>query len=194
MSEIAIHPLTSERWDDFVKLFGPRGAYGDCWCTYFRLPAKQHHGHSGAEKCALMHARVIEGPPPGLLGYRGEAPVAWMQIGPRADVPQWNSPRRLSAPLPDAPADDPAVWAISCFFTLRGERGKGLSHTMVAKGVAHARANGARLVEACPMNRSKQSRSASLYVGSTAVFTKAGFRKVAEKRAGRPLMRLDLTP
>lgn len=192
MPDLFIHSLTPDRWDDFAELFGPRGAYGDCWCTYFRLPARQHHGQTGAEKCAFMRARVMAGPPPGLLGYRGDAPIAWMQIGPRADVPQWNSPRRLSSPLPDALADDPAVWAISCFFTKRSERGNGLSHWMVEAGIAHARASGARVLEACPMDRSAQSKSASLYVGSTAVFLRAGFRKVAEKRAGRPLMRLDL--
>lgn len=115
-----------------------------------------------------------------------------LHAGPRADVPQWNSPRRLSKPLPDAPADDPAVWAISCFFTRRADRGTGLSHQMVEAGIAHARSNGARVLEACPMDQSAQSQSVSLFVGSTAVFAKAGFQKMAERRAGRPLMRLDL--
>ena len=192
MSDLAIHPLTPSRWDAFETLFGPRGACQDCWCTYFRLPAKLHHGWSATRKREFMHDRVMAGPAPGLLAYRGDKAVAWMQIGPRADVPQWNSARRLSAPLDGAPADDPAIWAISCFFTTRSERGHGISHRLVAAGIAHARQNGARFLEACPMNRARQSRSATLYVGSTTVFTKAGFATMIERRAGRPLMRLVL--
>jgi hypothetical protein len=39
---------------------------------------------------------------------------------------------------------------------------------------------------------SKDSRSIGLYVGSSRVFEKAGFERVAERKAGRPLMRLVL--
>jgi len=42
------------------------------------------------------------------------------------------------------------------------------------------------------MDQSKGSRSLSLYVGSARVFEKAGFVRVAERRAGRPLVRLAL--
>jgi len=115
-----------------------------------------------------------------------------MQIGPRADVPEWNNPRRSSTPLPDAAAGDPSVWAISCFFFARAERGRGLSGAMIAAGVAHARANGARILEASPMDRAKQSKSIGLYVGSTSSFLKAGFSEVARAKAGRPLVRLTL--
>ena len=33
---LEFHPLTIERWGDFEKLFGPRGAYGGCWCMWWR--------------------------------------------------------------------------------------------------------------------------------------------------------------
>jgi hypothetical protein len=67
----------------------------------------------------LFRARVEAGPPPGLLAYRGGAPVGWVQVGPRGDVPEWNGARRLTAPTAEAPADDPRVWGISCFVTSR---------------------------------------------------------------------------
>jgi len=192
MAELAILPLTPDRTADFVTLFGPSGACYGCWCTYFRLAPKQRKSLDGEAKRAIMEARIAAGPPPGLLAYRDGAPVGWMQIGPRADVPQWNNPRRSTTPLPDGPADDPSVWAISCFFFARAERGRGTSHAMVAAGIDHARANGARLVEASPMDRAKQSKSIGLYVGSTSVFEKAGFAEVARAKPGRPLMRLVL--
>ena len=115
-----------------------------------------------------------------------------MQIGPRADVPEWNNAGRVSAPLDPGDASDPAVWSISCFFIRSKARGKGLTHRLVEGGVGFARANGARILEACPMDQSKDSRSVGLFVGSARVFEKAGFQRLAERKKGRPLMRLDL--
>jgi predicted GNAT family acetyltransferase len=72
-------------------------------------------------------------------------------------------------------------------------RGRGLSHLLVAGGIEHARRNGVRLLEACPMRESKDSRSIGLFVGSARVFEKAGFATMVERKSGRPLMRLELT-
>jgi GNAT superfamily N-acetyltransferase len=117
-----------------------------------------------------------------------------MQIGPRADVPQWNNPRRATTPLPDALAEDARVWAISCFFVRSKARGQGLSHALVAAGIGFARAGGARLIEAAPIDQAKHSKSVGLFVGSTAVFARAGFVEMARRKPGRPLMRLVLPP
>ena len=191
-SDIRFLPLTAERADDFTDLFGPSGACYGCWCTHFRLrPATRQALDAGAKR-DLMLARIASGPPPGLLAYRGDQAIGWMQIGPRADVPEWNNPGRSSSPLPDAPADDPAVWAISCFFFRSRERGKGLSAPFVAAAITYARSSGARLLEASPMDRAKQSKSIGLFVGSTSTFLKAGFTEVARAKPGRPLLRLVL--
>ncbi len=190
--QVRIAPLTPDHIDDFTTLFGPGGACYGCWCTYFRLRPKDRQALSADDKRRVMVERIHAGPPPGLLAFRGDRPIGWMQIGPRADVPEWNNPNRASTPLPDGPADDPAVWAISCFFFAARERGRGLSHRMVAEGIAHARAGGARLLEATPMDHARQAKSIGLYVGSTSVFQKAGFTEVARQKPGRPLMRLIL--
>ena len=192
MSDLHIHPLTPDRIPDFVALFGPSGACYGCWCTYFRLRPKVRQAASGDDRREFMLNRIRTGPPPGLLAYEATDPVGWMQIGPRTDVPEWNNPGRSSSPLPDAPVDYPAVWAESCFFFRSRSRGKGLSHRMLAAGIDHARANGARLLEASPMEKAKQSRSIGLFVGSMSTFTKAGFQIVAQAKPNRPLMRLVL--
>jgi GNAT superfamily N-acetyltransferase len=192
MEDLRILPLAPELIPDFVTLFGPQGACYGCWCTHFRLRPKQRQAMSGDARRDLMLERIRRGPPPGLLAYDGGRPVGWMQIGPRADVPEWNNPGRVSSPLPDGSADDPAVWAISCFFFRRDRRGRGLSHPMLAAGIAFAREGGARLLEAAPMTRASQSKSVGLFVGSTSVFLKAGFQTVATVKEGRPLMRLVL--
>ncbi|HVL74087.1 MAG TPA: GNAT family N-acetyltransferase [Beijerinckiaceae bacterium] len=185
-------PLTPSLWPAFEDLFGRQGACYGCWCTHFRLPPKIRAQNDREGNRRLMQARVEAGPPPGLLLMEDGRALGWMQIGPRADVPEWNNAGRASAPLPDGPAEDPRVWAISCFFLRSGARGRGLTHRLVAAGIDHARQEGARLLEACPMVLSKDSRSIGLFVGSARVFEKAGFAVAAERKPGRPLVRLAL--
>ena len=192
MKDFHVLPLTADRWPDFETLFGPQGACYGCWCTYFRVPTDQRKHMDSAAKKAFMRDRIDRGPPPGILGYLDGAPVAWVQVGPRAELPQWNSLRTVSRPLDPADADDPGIWSVSCFFMAAKQRGKGLSHRMLSEAIVFAGKNGARLVEACPIDRTKQSKSVGLYVGSTRIFQAAGFSEVARRKDGRPLMRLVL--
>ena len=55
-------------------------------------------------------------------------------------------------------------------------------------GLAFAKKNGARIVEACPIDGDASAGAA--YVGRTAVFERAKFREVARRKDNRPLMRL----
>ncbi len=187
-----ILPLTAERWALFEDLFGKQGACYGCWCTHFRLPPAVRRENDRQRNKDFIRTRIEAGPPPGLLALDDGRAVGWMQIGPRADVPEWNNAGRVSAPLEPADAGDASVWAISCFFVRTAGRGKGLTHLLVAAGIDFARRGGARFLEACPMDRSRDSRSIGLFVGSTRVFEKAGFQLVALRKAGRPLMRFDL--
>lgn len=192
LQQAEVRPLSFALWPALEELFGPQGACYGCWCTYFRLPpARRRVGTRETNRAHLMN-RVEAGPPPGLIAFDDDVPVGWMQIGPRADVPEWNNPRRVSAPLDGEAVADPANWAISCFFVRSKARGRGLSHRLVAAGIRFARENGARVLDACPIDEAKQSKSVGLFVGSTRVFEAAGFRPVALRKPGRPLMRLEL--
>jgi GNAT superfamily N-acetyltransferase len=187
-----IVPVTPERWPDFEDLFGKQGACYGCWCTHFRLSPAARRENDRERNKDHIRARIEAGPPPGLLAFQDGKAVGWMQIGPRADVPEWNNAGRGSALLEPADASDSDVWAISCFFLRSKARGKGLTHQLVQGGIEFARENGARFLEACPMDLSRDSRSIGLFVGSTRVFEKAGFRRMIERKAGRPLVRLVL--
>ena len=48
------------------------------------------------------------------------------------------------------------------------------------------------MLETCPIDQVKQSKSVTLCIGSTAIFDAAGFETVARRKDGRPLMRLEL--
>ncbi|MBN9217538.1 MAG: GNAT family N-acetyltransferase [Mesorhizobium sp.] len=188
----SVVPLTPDLWPEFEDLFGKQGACYGCWCTHFRLAPAARRESSRERNKDHIKARIEAGPPPGLLAFEDGKAVGWMQIGPRADVPEWNNKGRGSAPIDAADATDPDVWAISCFFVRTKARGRGITHRLVEGGIDFARSNGARLVEACPIDVSRDSRSIGLFVGSSQVFEKAGFERIVERKAGRPLMRLVL--
>jgi hypothetical protein len=75
----------------------------------------------------------------------------------------------------------------------RNGAAQGISHALLLDAaVTHARqANGARIVEACPMlKRPSIPGPIGLFVGSVSVFEQAGFQDGhANGRSGRPLMR-----
>ena len=189
---IEIHHLTPDLWPQFEDLFGKQGACYGCWCTHFRLPPAERRSGSRQSNKDHIRTRIEAGPPPGLLVLEDGVANGWMQIGPRADVPEWNNKGWGSAPVDATDADDPAVWAISCFFIRTKARGQGLTHRLVAGGIDFARSSGARMIEACPIDLSRDSRSVGLFVGSSRVFEQAGFQRLVERKAGRPLMRLIL--
>ena len=159
-------PLTPDRWADLETVFGGgRGDCGRCWCMYWRLPRRDFEASLGDKAQALFRRRVEAGPPPGLIAYRDGDPVGWVQVGPRADVPQWNGARRLTAPTADAPADDPRVWGISCFVTRTGCRRQGIATALLAGAIDWARDNGARALDACPVETDGNRPSVALYHG-----------------------------
>jgi predicted GNAT family acetyltransferase len=187
-----IAPLVPELWADFEDLFGKQGACYGCWRTHFRLPPAVRRENDRQRNKDHIRERIEAGPPPGLLAFEDGTAVGWMQVGPRVDVPEWNNQGRGSAPVDPGDATDPGVWAITCFFIRTRARGRGITHRLVQGGIDFARGNGARLIEACPMDLSKDSRSIGLFVGSSRVFERAGFQRIVERKPGRPLMRLAL--
>ncbi|CDZ71331.1 N-acetyltransferase GCN5 [Neorhizobium galegae bv. orientalis] len=190
--DLRFEPVTAERWKDFEMLFGAQGAFCHCWCVALRLPHAVRTKMQPQERKDHIRGRIAAGPPPGILAYSEGEPVAWVQVGPRHDVPQFNSPRTVSRPLEEADAADPSVWAVSCFFLTSKLRGRGLSHRLLSGAVGYARHMGARFVDACPIDHVKQSKSVTLCIGSTAIFDAAGFGVVERRKDGRPLMRLEL--
>ena len=141
----------------------------------------------GAGAKRLFKQRIDERPP-GVVAFVDDDAVGWLQIGPRADAPQWNGARRVSAPVRGADADDARVWATTCFYVKSSARGQGVSAALLKAGIAFAKKNGARVVEACPIDGAASAGAA--YVGRSALFERAKFREVARRKPNRPLMRL----
>src|SRR5262245_61526944 len=120
-------PLTPELWPAFERLFGAKGACMGCWCMYWRMPNKDYQAKRGPVTKRMFKKRVSDGPPPGVVAMDGEDAIGWLQIGPRPDVPQFSTPKRVSAPLKEADAEDERVWVATCFFVKAGHRRQGVT-------------------------------------------------------------------
>ena len=125
-NELIVHPLTSDRWNDLLQLFGKKGAYSNCWCTWFRLTNREFDSSGGEKKKRLLKELVDSEKPPGLLGYIENTPVAWISLGPRDDFKRLQRSRILK------PVDEKKVWSIVCFFIHKEYRKKGFSNKLIS--------------------------------------------------------------
>ncbi|MGH6925443.1 MAG: GNAT family N-acetyltransferase [Propylenella sp.] len=188
MPNLAINPLTPDRWDDLVDLFGPEcGASSGCWCMWWRMPRAEWRTVPRNEKRDRFHAIVDAGPPPGVLAYRGNLAVGWCAIGPRATLPQMNR-SRVAAPFDVVEG----VWAVNCFYVRAGHRGEGMMRGLLDGALRFAAGEGARFVEACPIEPNRKLVWGEGYHGIASVFRSAGFEEVARRSPTRPLMRKRL--
>ncbi len=185
---IRIEPLTSARWPDLERLFGPNGADGGCWCMWFRRSRAAYRAGRGDANREARHSTVdTSNVAPGLLAYDSDTAVGWVALAPRSEYP------RLARSRVAKRIDDLPVWSVVCFFIHREARGRGVMHALVAGAIAYAREHGARVLEAYPEDTAGRQPSADdAFVGLLPVFERAGFVEVARHTPNRPLVRLVL--
>jgi GNAT superfamily N-acetyltransferase len=180
-------PLTPEYWQDFEKLFGPRGACGGCWCMYWRLTRTQYNEQQGEFNHRNMKALVDSGNVPGILAFSEHEPVGWCSIAPREEFPTLGRSRILK------PVDELPVWSVVCFFIARKQRRQGLTVKLLNAAVEYARSKGARVIEGYPVEpKDGKAPDVFVYTGLLSAFTQAGFTEVARRSETRPIMRYYL--
>jgi GNAT superfamily N-acetyltransferase len=185
--KIVVRPVTPERWDDLVELFGPRGACAGCWCMYFRLSRRDFERRQGASNRRALHRLVSAGRIPGLIAYADGVPAGWAALAPREEYPLLSRSRILQ------PVDDEPVWSIVCFFIARAYRRRGLTVALLREAAAFAKRRGARRLEGYPIDPSEGALPDTFaYHGLAPAFREAGFREVARRSPTRPIMRLEL--
>jgi len=182
--ELTFKPLTKERWDDFVTLFGERGACGGCWCMFWRLTRKEFESQKGEANKLAMKAIVDSGEVPGIIAYHYDKAVGWCAIAPRSSYSALSRSRILK------PVDDRPCWSVSCFFIDKSFRKKGVSTKLLQAAVEYAESQGATLVEGYPVEPKKGTTAdVFAYTGLASAFRKAGFKEVARRSETRPIMR-----
>ena len=182
--EISFHPLIPERWGDFEKLFGPRGAIGGCWCMWWRIKRADFEKHKGDGNRQSMRVIVESGQVPGILAYADGEAIAWCSIAPREEFPVLGRSPNLK------PVDDQPVWSLVCFFIGKPYRHLGLSLKLIGGAVEYAHQQGAQIIEGYPVEPKKdQTPDIYAFTGLASTFRKFGFKEVARRSETRPIMR-----
>ena len=180
---LAIHPLTPDRWADFEGLFGKNGACAGCWCSWWQMRPSEWRAEKGDGTKRRMRAVVKKGPPPGLLAYDGDDPVGWCAVAERGAYP------RLARSKILAPVDDAAVWSVTCFFVRRDWRRRGVSVALLTGATRWVASRGGRILEGYPTDTRNDQPAAFVSQGLFGAFRRAGFREVARRSESRPIVR-----
>lgn len=183
-AKLAFREVTKATWADFERLFESPGAPSYCWCMAWRATTEETKHTDRASRKAQMKARIDGGVPVGILAYDGREPVAWCSIAPRATYR-----RTLATPQPGD--DDEQVWSVVCFYVRRDARKRGVMKQLLAAAKAHARARGATVLEAYPVDEDSPSYR---YGGFVPMYADAGFVEVGRVGTRRHVVRLPLTP
>jgi GNAT superfamily N-acetyltransferase len=184
-ASLEFHAVTPDRWGDLEILFGPHGACAGCWCMWWRLSRAEFSQRSGEQRKAGLRELVDAGQAPGVLAYRDGDPVAWVSVAPRETYPSLERSRTLKR------VDDQPVWSIVCFFVAKPYRGQGLMVEILRGAVAYAAQQGARIVEAYPVDPGDQIVHSGTqgYMGLVSAFRCAGFVEVARRSPRQAMMR-----
>ena len=144
LKKLKYHPLTPHRWLDFERLFGEKGAFGGCWCMWWRISRKEFEKQQGQGNKRAMKQIVDSGEVPGILLYSEQTPVAWCSVAPRKQFTSLNRSRVLKQ------IDNQPVWSIVCFFVEKAYQKQGITTLLVRAAVDYVRKNKGKIVEAYP--------------------------------------------
>ena len=184
MPNLEFHPLTIDRWHDFERLFGDRGACGGCWCMWWRMKRSEFEKQRGDGNRRAMRRIVRSGEVPGILAYAGPEPVGWCSVAPRERFPALERSRVLK------PVDNASVWSIVCFFISKAHRDRGLSAKLLLAAIEYVRERSGKILEGYPIEPKKDRMPpAFVWTGLASAFKGSGFTEVARRSETRPIMR-----
>jgi len=184
---LTICPLTPDRWTDLETLFGARGAYGGCWCMWWRLKRSEFDQQRGEGNRLALKSIVESGEVPGLLAFIEHQPVGWCSVAPREAFSALDRSRVL------ARVDEQPVWSIVCFYISKPYRRQGMTVKLLQAAIEYARQQGAHILEGYPNEPKKGSQpDPFVYTGLVSAFRKAGFTEVLRRSETRPIMRYNL--
>jgi GNAT superfamily N-acetyltransferase len=178
-------------FDDVRTMVGPKRPDANvCWCLSYRIPSAENRQLTGPARGERVR-ELMRQRPPGVLAYEDGEVVGWAAVAPRAET-TFARNRRIPH------VDDLPVWSVWCIRVRPGHRGQGISHHLLRGAVDYARGQGAPAIEGYPVdNRGQKVDLTMAYVGTRALFERAGFAKAADTTSvlngfPRVLMRLDL--
>ena len=170
--KVSVRPVTSDNWEDLVRLFETKGSPHYCWCMTYRASAARNLSNSAKKN--QLEAHVEDGTPVGVLAYDAEEPIGWCSVAPRETYIRLEKSRTMPRVTPPAIS----TWTILCFFVSRPHRGQGVANALLEGALAYASKRGAKVVEAYPFDTAGVS---STHRGHSRIFKTAGFEQEGKR-------------
>ena len=169
-------PLDATSWDAFAALVERNnGVWGGCWCIGFHAEGCR----TAEENRAAKQARVDSGDTHAALVLDGDDCLGWCQFGAPEELPRIKARRAYEAE-PVATPD----WRITCFFTDKKARGRGVAGAALAGALELIAQAGGGRVESFPEDVAGRKTSSSfLHNGTLELFERHGFAR--ERRLGK---------
>ena len=194
--QITVMPANEATWADIDAVFGSSDS-GRCRCQRFKVMGWIWRDSTQDERTAALRAQTGCDDPAaeatsGLIAYVDGEPAGWAAVEPRTAYPKYRS-SRIPWTGRAEDKDDHDVWAVTCLVVRKGFRGRGLTYHLAEATVRYAREQGARALEAYPMNTEpgKVITWGELSVGPRQAFEDAGFKELTHPTARRYVMRVD---
>jgi GNAT superfamily N-acetyltransferase len=172
MSKLKTKALDASTWPDFERLAeANNGVWGGCWCMWYH--AKDEGANTPEARRRAKECLVREGRAHASLVYEDGDCVGWCQFGPPCELPNIHNQRaylKANAPPPD--------WRITCFFSGKGHRGKGVAAAALKGALEQIKKLGGGRVEGYPEDtEGRKAAPAFLFNGALSTFEELGFER-----------------
>lgn len=170
MSGFITKALDESTWSDFARLVKENnGIWGGCWCMWYH---RKDQGESPEAKRREKKRLVSEGRAHASLVYDGNDCVGWCQFGSPEELPCIHNQKAYLATNPKLPD-----WRITCFFSGKGYRGKGVASVALAGAIEQIKELGGGRIEGYPEDTANRKASpAFLFNGALSTFERQGFK------------------
>jgi ribosomal protein S18 acetylase RimI-like enzyme len=178
--ELDVRPLTAARADD-VKRIAASTFGSQCWDLWWRYTNEQRKDVGivgGSKEQNIRRRREIlqklsrRKHAPVLVAYADEEPVGFVSLGPRSDYDE------LQRGKTTQPVDDVPAWVIPCMTVRKTDRGRGVALTLLRAAIDYAGKHGAPAIEGYPRPDERRFSDGAVFMGTEALFRRAGFRKI----------------
>ena len=169
---LTVAPLDVRTWPAFAGLVeANNGVWGGCWCIGFHV--RLGKGRTPEQNRAEKEQRVREGRTHAALVLDGDQCLGWCQFGSAEELPEVKSRRRYDQGLTALPD-----WRITCFFTGKGLRRRGVADAALGGALTEIACRGGGTVEGYPEETDDRPLSGSfLHTGPMAAFENHGFTR-----------------
>ncbi len=196
--QISVIPANRASWAEIAAVFGPRGASAICFCQRYKLaPREAFKTYPPEERAVRLRAQSNADQPDapstsGLIAHLDGEPAGWCAVEPRSAYAGLARVYRVPWEGRSEDRSDRTVWSVTCVLVRAGFRKRGIAYALAEAAVSHARAGGARALEAYPM-RSEAGEISwdEIHVGAESIFAAAGMTEVTRPGTRRLVMRID---